>query len=131
MRGTSTTFGQRLDVADNQTLAPVLIGGVPGLGGLTATCNDQNPTAGVEDPAHDGHVREPLGRAGQPLAASATPATVTALPNGVQTGLVVNGSNTFDDAHRAARATNYAVNGVVRQDGRNTAARSTSSTATR
>lgn len=122
MRGTSTTFGRAFDVADNQSLAPVLIGGVLGLGGLTATCNDQSPAAGVEDPSTTVTFSNLSGEAvSLSKRVGNGPATVAPLLNGVQTGLVVNGSNTFE-LHVQRRGTNYAVNGVVRQDGSRTAA---------
>ena len=44
------TFGRSFDVADNAPGAPVQIGDGGSLGTLTATCNDQAPRAGVEDP---------------------------------------------------------------------------------
>ena len=40
------TFGQSFNVIDNQALAPAQIGGVPGIGIVTASCVDQNPQPG-------------------------------------------------------------------------------------
>ena len=48
-RGTTSTFGRSFDVVDNAASVPTQIGGIPGLGPLTATCNDQNGAAGVEE----------------------------------------------------------------------------------
>jgi hypothetical protein len=121
-RGSSSTFGRALDVADNQSLAPIVVGGVLGLGSLTATCNDQNPRAGIEDPSSTITFANLSGEAiSLSQRVGNGPATVAALPNGVQTSLVINGSNTFE-LHVQRRGTNYAVNGVVRQDGARTPA---------
>jgi hypothetical protein len=123
MRGSATTFGRASDVVDNQTLAPFAIGGVPGVGFLTATCNDQNPRAGIEDPSTTIAFANSSGEA---ISVSKRvgngPAAVLPLLNGVQTTLVVNGSNTFELHVQRPNGTNYAVNGVVRQDGSRTAA---------
>jgi hypothetical protein len=122
MRGGSSTFGRALEVADNQSLAPVLIGGVFGIGTLTSTCNDQSPRPGIEDPSSTITFSNLSGEAiSLSKRVGNGPAAVAALPNGVQTSLVVTGSNTFE-LHVQRRGTNYAVNGVVRQDGSRTAA---------
>jgi hypothetical protein len=123
VRGASTTFGRALDVADNQTLAPIAIGGVPGLGLLTATCNDQSPRPGIEDPSSTITFANTSGDAiNLSQRVGNGPAKVAPLLNGVQTALVVNGSNTFELHVQQRSGTNYAVNGVVRQDGARTAA---------
>src|ERR1700742_3851405 len=44
------TFSKGFEVADNAPGAPQLLATMSGLGSLTATCNDQNTTAGNEDP---------------------------------------------------------------------------------
>ena len=49
--GSTSTFGKAIQLIDNQALAPVAIGDVPGLGTLTATCQDESATAGRLDPA--------------------------------------------------------------------------------
>lgn len=122
VRGQSATFGRAFDVADNQTLAPVTIGSVPGLGTVTATCNDQKAAAGVEDPStviafanSSGDAVNHSKRVGNGAG------TVEALANGVQTTLTINGSNTFE-LHLERKGFNYVVQGVVRQDQSSTAA---------
>ena len=119
-RGATSKFGKYLAVSDNQTLMPETIGAVFGLGTLTASCFDQNATAGREDPAtkvvfanQSGgviNVARTVG-GGNP--------TVAEVPNGVETTWTVGGSSTFQ-LHIERNGTNYFVNGVVRQDGRNT-----------
>jgi hypothetical protein len=121
MRGQTSKFGQSVPVNDNAAGAPTPIGGIPGLGTLTAACNDQNTRTGVEDPTttltfanQSGeavNVARQVGR-GQPV--------VLALPNGAADQFAVNASNTFS-LHVERRGINYLVNGVVRQDGAGTA----------
>src|SRR5690242_17707700 len=48
--GTTSTFGQAFQVVDNATSVPTQVGGIPGLGPITATCIDQNAQVGNEDP---------------------------------------------------------------------------------
>src|SRR3954447_24079907 len=48
--GSKQTFAQSMAVNDNANNTAVTIGGANGLGLLTATCGDQNNTAGKEDP---------------------------------------------------------------------------------
>jgi hypothetical protein len=98
MRGSAATFGRASQVVDNQTLAPVAIGGVRGV------ANFSGEAISVSKRVGNG------------------PAAVPPLLNGVQTTLVVNGSNTFELHVQRPNGTNYAVNGVVRQDGSRTAA---------
>lgn len=119
-RGTTATFGRAFEVADNAQGAPTAIGGIPGLGTLTAQCNDQQPDAGREDPitviafanqSGDAvNVARTVGN-GDPL--------ITALANGAQTAFTIGGSNTFE-LHIERKGVNYLAQGVVRQDGRNT-----------
>lgn len=123
-RGSTSTFGRSFDVPDNQTLAPQALGSIPGLGSLTASCTDQNGTAGREDPSttlvfanQSGdtvNVSRVVGNGG---------AAVQGLPNGTQTQFAISGSNVFE-LHVERRGVNYFVRGVVRQDGRNTASAS-------
>jgi hypothetical protein len=119
-RGVNSTFGRSFAVADNQTLAPVAIGGIPGLGTLTASCLDQSEAPGVEDPA----TQIAFGnQSGEAVNVSRTVgnggALVAASPNGTLTSFTISGSNTFE-LHIERRGINYFVRGVVRQDGRGT-----------
>jgi hypothetical protein len=117
MRGQTATFGRAFDVADNQTLAPLTIGSVPGLGSVTATCNDQNPTVGVEDPSTTIAFANASGDAVNISKRVGNGAgSVAPLANGVQSSLTINGSNTFE-MHLERKGFNYALQGVVRQDG--------------
>jgi hypothetical protein len=118
------TFGRAFDVVDNAAGAPVGIGGIPGIGTLTATCTDQRPQVGLEDPqttiafantSGDGvNLSRTVGN-GVPL--------IAPLPNGAQSAFTINGSNTFA-LHIEHKGTNYLAQGVVRQDGRGTPAAS-------
>ena len=115
------TFGRSFDVADNAPGAPVQIGDGGCLGQLTATCNDQAPRAGVEDPTTELNFVNTSGdfinvarRAG-----IRDDAQYNAIPSGTVAQLVINGSNTFL-FHVEYRGRNLLVNGVVRQDGRGT-----------
>ena len=100
------------------------IGDGGSLGTLTATCNDQAPRAGVEDPTTELNFVNTSGdfinvarRAG-----IRDDAQYNAIPNGTVAQLVINGSNTFL-FHVEYRGRNLLVNGVVRQDGRGSAGR--------
>jgi hypothetical protein len=113
------TFGRAFDVADNAPGAPQLIGDGGSVGQLTATCNDQAPRAGVEDPITELNFVNTSGdfinvakRVGV-----RDDGSVTAVANGTVAQLVIAGSNTFA-YHVEYRGRNLLVNGVVRQDGR-------------
>jgi hypothetical protein len=113
------TFGRSFDVADNAPGAPQPIGDGGSVGQLTATCNDQAPRPGVEDPITELNFVNTSGdfinvarRVGV-----RDDGQVTAVPNGTVAQLVVGGSNTFM-YHVEYRGRNLLVNGVVRQDGR-------------
>jgi hypothetical protein len=115
------TFGRSFEVADNAPGAPVTIGDGGSIGQLTATCNDQAPAAGNEDPVTDlnfvntsGDVINIANRAGV-----RNDAQVGALPNGTVSTLRIAGSNTFM-YHVEYKGRNLLINGVVRQDGRGT-----------
>jgi len=117
----SSTFGRAFDVTDNATGAPAGIGTVPGIGVLTASCIDQNQTAGREDPATTVvfsntsgalvNVARTVGRD--------NPEVVVQQPT-TATQFTIGGSSTFQ-LHIERAGVNYFVTGVVRQDGRNTA----------
>jgi hypothetical protein len=116
--GAKGTFGRAFDVIDNQEAAPVGIGLVPGLGAVTATCNDQNKAPGVEDPqttisfANGSGDTVNLARtvgSGDPF--------IAPLANGAQHSFTINNSNTFK-LHIEEKGRNYIAEGVVRQDGK-------------
>lgn len=113
------TFGRAFDVADNAPGAPQLIGDGGSLGQLTATCNDQAPRPGIEDPITELNF---VNTSGDFINAAKRvgvrdDAGVTAVPNGTVAQLVIGGSNTFS-YHVEYRGRNLLVDGVVRQDGR-------------
>lgn len=115
-----TTFGRAFQVEDNQRLAPVSIGSLPGLGTLTASCYDQSAVAGREDPATQIVFANQSGETinlsrirGQEAAVIGT------VPNAATHAFDIGGSNTFE-LHIQLRNVNYLAQGVVRQDGRNT-----------
>lgn len=119
-RGRTSNFGRAFDVPDNQTLAPVPIGSIPGLGTLTASCTDQNQAPGAEDPSTTLVFSN---TSGQPINVARTVGgnnpLVTALTAGAQTTWTIAGSNTFE-LHLERKGVNYLARGVVRQDGRGT-----------
>ena len=123
-RGTTSTFGQAFQVVDNATSVPTQIGGIPGLGPLTATCVDQNAQVGNEDPQTTITFANTSGDVvNQSRQIGGSNPTVDAVLNGTQSSFNINGSSTFE-LHLERRGSNYFVHGVVRQDGRGTNAAS-------
>lgn len=119
VRGGSATFGRSLSVIDNGKLVPVAIGSVPGIGELTATCNDENATVGRLDPATTITLANNSGETVNLMrTVDSSGTTVVPLPNGVVHEFTVSGSRPFT-LHIERRGTNTLVEGVVRQDGRN------------
>jgi hypothetical protein len=120
-RGGTSTFGKAIQLIDNQSLAPAGIGNVAGLGSLTATCADENAAAGRLDPATTITFANTSGEAVNFARTSAYADTlVVPLPNTATQSFKISGSQPFT-MHIERRGTNYVVNGVVRQDGRNLA----------
>ncbi|HWI22303.1 MAG TPA: hypothetical protein VNT22_06775 [Baekduia sp.] len=119
-----TTFGKTFQVEDNRVLSPVAIGGISGLGTLTASCYDQNQVAGNEDPATQVVFGNTSGTTvGISRSVGVNGPTVGTVPNGAQSSFTIGGSNTFE-LHIQRANVNYFVRGVVRQDGRGSAAAS-------
>lgn len=122
MRGSKGTFAQGIEVADNAAGTPVAIGAIAGLGVVTATCVDQSNVAGREDPqttitfANGSGQTVNFSRSVGPQAP-----TVAAIAAATQTEFTINGSNEFR-IYAQVGATHYVLEGVVRQDGANTAA---------
>jgi hypothetical protein len=120
--GGQTTFGRAFDVIDNQSAAPVAVGSVPGLGTITASCNDQSPRPGVEDPTTTIAFAN---ASGAPVNLARTVGNgdtfIAPLQNGAQHAFTISGSNTFR-VHVELRGRNFVAEGVVRQDGRGSAA---------
>ena len=119
--GQSLSFGTSTDVIDNATQAPFTIASIPGFGTLQATCNDQKPQGGIEDPTTTVTFTNQSGAAvnfARTLGNGAT-SVVGLVPNQTAS-FVVNGSNTYI-INVLKQTTSLLVNGVVRQDGANTA----------
>jgi hypothetical protein len=123
-RGSTGTFGQAFDVADNATSTPTQIGGIPGLGPLTATCIDQDKTVGREDPQTTITFQNTSGDVvNQSRTIGGGNPAIGAVLNATQSAFTINGSTTFE-LHLERRGSNYFVRGVVRQDGKGSAAAS-------
>jgi hypothetical protein len=123
-RGSTSTFGQSLDVADNAASTPTQIGGIPGLGALSATCIDQDSAVGREDPQTTITFQNTSGDAvNQSRTIGGGNPVVGAVLNATQSPFTINGSTTFE-LHLEHKGSNYFVHGVVRQDGRGSAAAS-------
>lgn len=121
-RGQTAAFGRLFDVADNQTVAPATVSTLPGLGTITATCNDQRPQPGIEDPSttiafanSSGNTVNLSKRVGNGAGA------VEPVINNVQSTVLITGSNTFEFMLQNANAI-AVVHGTVRQDAPGTAA---------
>jgi len=122
MRGDKSTFAQGIEVVDNASGTPVLIGGREGLGLISATCQDQSDVAGSEDPQvtitfanSSGQTVNFSRSVGNGQSAVSTVAAAT------QASFTINNSNEFR-LYAQAGTIHYVLDGVVRQDGQNTGA---------
>jgi hypothetical protein len=120
--GTKQTFAQGIEVVDNATSTPVGLTGAGGVGIVSATCVDQSNTAGKEDP----QVTITFGNtSGQTVNFSRSvgnaPAAVSTVLPATQAEFTINNANPFH-VYAQVGAVHYVVDGVVRQDGQNTAA---------
>jgi hypothetical protein len=120
MRGGADSFSRPAQVQDNAADVPTAIASIPGLGTLSASCFDQNRDAGVEDP---GTTLTFGNTSGVPVNVSRAiggddPAVFAQLAN-TTSQFAVGGSNSFR-LHIERQGVNYVLEGVVRQDGRNT-----------
>jgi hypothetical protein len=122
--GRSVSFGRATDVIDNAGQAAFAIADIPGFGKLEATCGDQNPKVGVEDPTTTITFTNTSGQAINFARATGTGGVgATALVANQTSSFVVNGSNTYT-INVLKQGTSLVVHGVVRQDGANTASAS-------
>ncbi|UUY03394.1 hypothetical protein LRS13_22430 [Svornostia abyssi] len=120
MRGGADSFARPAVVNDNANDVATAIGSIPGLGTLSASCFDQNKNAGVEDPATTltfANVSAGVINLSREVPGQA-PLIATLAPNTTST-FTIGGSNTFR-LHLELNGINYVLEGVVRQDGRNT-----------
>lgn len=120
-RGGADSFGRVSAVTDNGSDVPTTISTLFGLGEVRATCRDQNPRPGIEDPVTDitlatapgADVNVTTQRGGQPPEVfGQAGATVTSTP--------ISGSNTLD-LHVERLGSNFALDIVVRQERAGTA----------
>jgi hypothetical protein len=118
--GATSTFGHAVPVPDNASSVPTQIGGIPGLGPLSATCLDQDNTVGQGDPQTTITFQNTSGDVVNQsrTIGGGNPAIGAVLAN-TQSAFTINGSSTFE-LHLQRGGTNYFVRGVVRQDGRGT-----------
>ena len=117
-----TPIGRALEVTDNAASTPVKVAGLEGLGALTATCADQAPRAGLEDPESTiSFANSSGGIVNAATRVGVNPATISQSQNGTVTSVVVRGSNTFEFILNAG-GRDVLVEGVVRQDGARTPA---------
>ena len=122
VRGGSQKFGRLIEVVDNANGAPQAVAGVPGLGTLTVACNDQNPRAGVEDPLTVVSFSNGSGATLNVARRGATGEATVSLLQPVAVDSFNVGANSMFDLHVERNLQNLRIEGVIRQDGRNTAA---------
>ena len=122
MRGGTLPFGRLIEVVDNSNGAPQVLTGVPGLGTLTASCQDQSDRAGREDPRLTlSFANESGGTINISRRVGNGDGAVALMQPGIVDTFVITGSNTFE-VHAERDLNNLRVEGVVRQDGANTGA---------
>src|SRR4051794_11994881 len=115
--GSKQTFGQGIPVNDNATNTAVSLGGANGVGPLTATCSDQNSTAGKEDPRLTVTFANGSGTTvniSHSVGAGAP--TVSSIATGAQSSFAMNNSNAFH-VYAQAGSTHFVFEGVLRADG--------------
>jgi hypothetical protein len=119
----TASFARRFEVADNQTVAPVALATIRGIGTITASCTDENGNAGVENPRSDvvfvnqsGNVMNFARRIGN------SEGVIGGLANGTGDTVTVRGSQTFKWHLQTVSGEHVLVDGIVRQDGAGTAA---------
>ena len=117
--GSTSTFGKAIQLIDNRRSRPSASATCPASATLTATCQDESATVGRLDPATTITFANTSGDAVNFARTVNYAATViTALPNTATQSFKISGSQPFT-MHIERAGTNYVVNGVVRQDGRN------------
>jgi hypothetical protein len=121
VQGSGQPFVQSVPVSDNANLAPVALVGVPGVGTLSAGCDDQAKNPGREDPLT---VVSFTDQSGGPISFARTIGSgqplVSTLENNAVSTAQVPGSTTFA-LNMQSGLTNLRIEGVVRQDGQGTA----------
>jgi hypothetical protein len=121
VQGAGQPFVQTVQVSDNANLAPVALVAVPGVGTLSAGCDDQAKNPGRENPLTVlAFTNQSGGFVSFERTLGQAPPVVTAIDNNAVAGAQVPGSTTFSYNVQAG-LTNLQINGVVRQDGAGTA----------
>ena len=117
-------FGHNQAVPDNAVTGSIVLSdGDPliGIGRLSMTCSDQNSAAGVLDPSSKiTFANTTAGFMNAAWRSGTGTATVQALAPAAAAEITINGSNTFTFQMEQSGKT-IVIDGVVRQDGRNTA----------
>ena len=120
-QGSSQPFVQSVQVSDNANLAPTALVGVPGVGTLSAGCDDQAKNPGRENPLTVlAFTNQSGGFISFERTLGQTQPVVTAIDNNAVATASIPGSTTFS-YNLQVGLTNLQVNGVVRQDGTGTA----------
>jgi len=118
----TSTISNVFAVNDNAPGAPQTLATMGGLGTLSAVCNDQSATPGIEDPVS---ILTFSNTSGQPVNVARRvgngAGAVEVAPNQTTASLTVGGSNTFL-FHVERHGQNAFINGGIRQDGRGTPA---------
>ena len=113
-------FGRKLDVPDNAAGGAIDLTGTEGLGKLTATCADQSGVPGREDPRTViTFTNGTRGFLNLVRSVGEGPPLIAPLAGGTVDRFAVDGSTTFR-YYLEQSGTNVLINGVVRQDARNT-----------
>ncbi len=120
--GDADTFARYAEVQDNATDVPTTLTDIPGTGTLSASCGDQNGKAGAEDPISQ-IVYSNTSPVGVNIAKSTSNGVpeISSVPPNTTSTINIGGTSTFR-LHLERGGVNSIVEGVVRQDGRNTAA---------
>ena len=114
-------FGRQAPVIDNGAETPFTIATIPGFGTVTATCSDDNKTAGKEDPRTTITFGNTSGQAIEFARETGTGSVALAnLANNQASAFAITSSNTFT-INVQKLGTNLLVFGVVRQNGAGTA----------
>ena len=116
----AVTFGASREVTDNAIGANEPLRSLPGIGVLSATCQDQDSRPGLEDPQTTLTFTNTSGTTiNMAKRVGGGNAVVLGQPAATVQTLVISGSNSFE-FHVQNRNVDLLINGVVRQDGRNT-----------
>jgi hypothetical protein len=109
-------FGRNAEVIDNGSEVPFTIATIPGFGNVTATCGDENNTAGKENPKTTITFSNTSGQTIEFARATGTGSVALAnLANSQASSFTITASNTFT-LQAQKLGTNLLIQGVVRQN---------------